>query len=258
MLDFFGDYHNHSRYSDGKERIIDIVDAAASRGLCEVAITDHGPNVIGSGVRSIESYRRVLDQVGSLDDPPVRVLVGAEANILDLDGTLDIPVDLYMDLDVLICGLHPFTMPRTLTNGLKLFGPNYMRFVSGQMRRKAREINTRAVVAALENNPIDILAHPGLFFEVDIEEVARACVRNDVLFEINCGHHFPDVSRLLAANQAGVDFIVNSDSHFYDTVGVLDYGAEVLERIGVEPERIFNCRTGGGGRWKGKRINSKH
>lgn len=257
-MDFFGDYHNHSRYSDGKERIIDIADAAANQGLCEVAITDHGPNVLGSGVRSIDTYRRIQDYVASLNDPPVRILVGAEANILDLDGTLDIPADLYMNLDVLICGLHPFTMPQSLVKGVKLFGPNYMRFFSGPLRKEALETNTRAVIAALENHPIDILAHPGLFFEVDIDEVARACVRNDVLFEVNCGHHFPDVSRLIAASRAGVDFIVNSDSHFYDTVGVLDYGAEVLELIGVEPERVFNCRTGGGRRWKGKRINLKH
>lgn len=257
-MEFFGDYHTHSRYSDGRERIIDIVDAAVSRGLDEVAITDHGPRVLGSGVRNIDSYRHILEQVNALDKPRVRVLVGAEANILDEDGTLDIPAGLYQNLDVLICGLHPFTLPNDVANGLKLFGANYLRFLGKNIGRKAVENNTRAVIAALEKNPVDILAHPGLYFEVDIEEVARACIEYNVLFEINCGHHYPNANKLHIANRIGVNFIVNSDAHFYDSVGVLHYGSDLLKTLGVDKERVFNCKNGGGRRWIGKRKSLKH
>ena len=109
----------------------------------------------------------------------------------------------------------------------------------------------KATVAALENNPVDILSHPGLFFEVDMAEVARACIREEVLFEINCGHHHPQLEEVEVAFRTGVDFIINSDAHFHDTVGELEYGSRLVEKLGIPAERIANCRLGGDEGWTG-------
>lgn len=252
-MEFFGDYHVHSRNSDGEAGLEEIVKAAGDRGLSEVAITDHGPHVIVSGVDSLQSYQDLLKNINKLDDPPVRVLAGAEANIIDLDGTLDIPAQTYRDLDVLICGLHPYSIPSSLEDGYRLFGRNHLRHLGKRMREKAINANTKAVTAALANNPVDILAHPGLFFEIDVSEVARACIKHEVWFEINCGHHFPEEEQVKTAYQAGADFIVNSDAHSGLSVGLLDYGSHLLKKLGVPAERVFNCRGEGERQWKGKR-----
>jgi putative hydrolase len=37
----------------------------------------------------------------------IKVLLGAEANIRDLQGNLDIPDEIIAQLDILIAGLHP-------------------------------------------------------------------------------------------------------------------------------------------------------
>ena len=50
-INFYGDYHTHSRYSDGRQSVDAIVEAAVSRGLLEVAITDHGPLAAVIGVK---------------------------------------------------------------------------------------------------------------------------------------------------------------------------------------------------------------
>lgn len=257
-MKYYGDYHTHSRYSDGKESVERIADAARQRGLSEVAITDHGPNVIVSGVKNLDSYRRVLEEIHGLEIPGIRVLAGAEANIIDLEGKLDVPPAVCEQLDVLICGLHPYSVPANIRDGYRLFGRNHLRHLSRGRRQKAVNANTRAVVAALENNPVDILSHPGLFFEVDVEEVARACVRENVLFEINCGHHHPELEDVEIAFRAGVKFIISSDAHFYDTVGELEYGTRLVEKLGIPAERIANCRVGGDEGWTGKRKQSKH
>jgi putative hydrolase len=126
---------------------------------------------------------------------------------------------------------------------------NSLRHLGQAQREKAVNANTKATIEALYQNPqVDILAHPGLFFRVDIEEVARACIKNEVMFEINCGHSHPDISDIIKAYEAGVDFIVNSDAHFRETVGNLDYGRHVIESLGIEPERVVNCQPEGGGR----------
>lgn len=252
-MKYFGDYHTHSRYSDGEEPVDRIADAARRRGLSEVAITDHGPNVLVSGVDNLNSYERLLQEIESLEIPDLRVLAGAEANIIDLRGKLDIPPSIYEKLDVLICGLHPYSIPGNIGDGYRLFGRNHLRHLGHSRHQKAVNANTKATVAALENNPVDILSHPGLFFEVDIAEVSRVCVKEEVLFEINCGHHHPKSQDVQVAFQAGVDFIINSDAHFYDTVGEMEYGSSLVRKIGIPAERVANCRVGGDKGWTKKR-----
>lgn len=256
MMDFYGDYHTHSRQSDGRQSDVQIIKAAKERGLKEVAITDHGPLVLGIGIKDtavLADMRLRVDALNSLN-PDIDVLLGVEANIRDLDGNLDIDVQSMESLDILIAGLHPYTLPTSWSDGINLFGQNSFRHLSRRQRQKAVEANTQATVAALNNNPrLEILSHPGLFFHVDIAEVARACVKNQVLFEINCGHGYPPISDIMIAKEHGVNFIVNSDAHFIETVGQLSYGLTVIEQLGIPEERIVNLqRKGGYQRWSKK------
>ena len=247
-MKFYGDYHTHSNYSDGRQTIHEIINSAESRGLQEVAITDHGPSVAVIGIKNSASYLQLREQIDDLNenDNNIKVLLGAEANIRDLNGTLDIPISVIEHLDLLITGIHPYTMPTSIDDGIKLWAQNSLRHLGKGQRAKAINANTKASVEALYNNPqVDILAHPGLFFQVDVEEVARACITNKVLFEINCGHEYPEFSDIIKAYEIGVDFIVNSDAHFKDTVGQLSYGQQVIEKLEIEPERVVNFQGTG-------------
>jgi len=248
-MELYGDYHTHSRLSDGRQDEEDIIRAARERGLKEVAITDHGPLAAVIGVSDAGDYlllRDKLDAVASVH-PDVKALLGAEANIRDLQGTLDIPPEIIAEMDILIAGLHPYTLPTSIKDGWAVFVQNSLRRLGRGQREKAINNNTKASIEAMYNNPLlDILAHPGLFFTVDVGEVARACVRNDVLFEINCGHEYPDISAIMEAEGAGVDFIINSDAHFRETVGNLEYGTELVEKLDIAPEQVVNRFQGGG------------
>ncbi len=184
-------------------------------------------------------------------------MLGAEANIRDLQGTLDLPIEIIAELDILIAGLHPYTLPTSIKDGWALFAQNSLRHLGRGQQEKAINNNTKAIVETAYNNPqLDILSHPGLFFTVDIAEVARACVVNDVLFEINCAHEYPDISAIIEANRVGVDFIINSDAHFQETVGNLDYGVKLVEKLEIAPEQVANWHQGGGHKqWRKKKTN---
>jgi len=255
-MQFIGDYHTHSRYSDGRQDVEDIIRAARLRGLAEIAITDHGPLAAVIGVGQANDYLKIKSQLPVCqEDDDLRILVGAEANIRDMQGTLDIPPAVVEELDILIAGLHPFTLPTSLEEGMGIFVQNSLRHLSRRQRNKAIEHNTRAVVETIRSNPeLDIISHPGLFFALDIYEVARACARHDVLFEINCGHEFPDLSAIMEAERAGTNFIINSDAHFFDSVGHLDYGEYVIEKLGLDRDRVVNCRDRGGYAVWGKKV----
>lgn len=257
-MNFYGDYHTHSRYSDGRQTVLEIVQRAAEMGLYEVAITDHGPLAAVIGVQNQQSYFRIGDEIREIQAQrnDIEVLLGAEANIRDLDGTLDINREIIDQLDLLIVGLHPYTLPTSVQEGWNIMGRNSMRRLGCRFKQKAVESNTRAIIAALDRYPeIDILAHPGLFFRIQVEEVARACKKNRVLFEINCGHKYPPISDIIEANRVGANFIINSDAHFTASVGNLDYGSRIADKLGIDRERIANHRSGGGYKEWSKKKN---
>lgn len=249
LMNFYGDYHTHSHQSDGRQNENEIIEAARKMGLKEIAITDHGPLALGIGIqdaRVLEKMRMRIDALNQLN-PDIKILLGVEANIRDLDGTLDIPVNAMEYLDILIAGLHPYTVPTSWSGGIDLYLQNSLRHLSSRQREKAIRNNTQAIISALQENPrIDILSHPGLFFYVDVKEVARACAQNEVLFEINCGHVYPPLSDIMIAKEQGVQFIINSDAHFTETVGQLEYGLDIIEKAAIPPSQIINLEDKGG------------
>lgn len=255
-MQFVGDYHTHSRFSDGRQSVEDIIRSARARGLKEIAVTDHGPLVAVIGVEKASDYLKTKAEIAAQPEyEDIRVLVGAEANIRDMQGTLDIPGEITEELDLLIAGLHPYTLPTSLEDGMGIFVQNSLRHLGRRQRDKAIEHNTIAVLEAIDKNPeLDIISHPGLFFALDVYEVGRACARNDVLFEINCGHEFPDLSAIMEAERAGANFIINSDAHFRSSVGALAYGEYVIETLGIDKDRVVNYPDRGGYDTWGKRA----
>lgn len=249
-MKFYGDYHNHTRHSDGRQDIEEIAEAAVDRGLREVAVTDHGPLAAVIGVKDEDEYLKIrerIDELNAAGDYDVEILLGAEANIRDLDGTLDISPEVIAEMDILIAGMHPYTLPTSVQDGWGIFVQNSLRHLGKGQQEKAINANTKACVAAIYNNPeLDILSHPGLYFTINVREVAKACVKNEVLFEINCAHKYPDISAIMEADKVGVDFIINSDAHFQETVGNLDYGSRVVDELEIEPQRVVNWEFGGG------------
>ncbi|HEX3015436.1 MAG TPA: PHP domain-containing protein [Desulfobacteria bacterium] len=242
-MKFTGDYHMHSTYSDGRASLAEMVDSARRKGLKAAAITDHGPRNIRTGVRNAAQFLKIKAELQELNKeyPDIKLWAGCEADIVGLDGEIDVPPEICQALDLVIVGLHPFARPNKPADIWPLNGRNQAARISQSQRRKVINTNTKTLIAAMDKHPVDIISHPGLGMPIETREVARACVRNDVMFEINCGHHFPSLDAVLAAAQEGVQFIVDSDAHFIESVGKLTYGSGVLEQAGIPPERVANA-----------------
>ena len=58
---FWGDYHTHTTYSHGKGSVADNAAVASSKGLKQLAITDHGMRHIIFGVRKRKFDSLVAD-----------------------------------------------------------------------------------------------------------------------------------------------------------------------------------------------------
>ena len=140
------DTHTHTissghAYSTVSENAIQ----AKINGMEAIAMTDHGPGMRGSAT---EVHFLNLCVIPEYIDG-VRVFKGAEANITDFSGALDISDKILSRLEFVIAGFHEIlTSPGSL------------------------EENTEGMINALMNPFVDAVAHPGNpTFQVDIDRV---------------------------------------------------------------------------------------
>jgi len=243
-MEVFADWHTHTTFSDGHGTVAENVRAAVDRGLEELGITDHGPRNIGVGVKDDQTFLKIRETVKSLNNgcSEITVKVGAEADIIDADGMIDISAAVARDLDILIVGLHPYIWPATWEGVWSVVGINQLAKFSRSLREKARVINTKALKEAVNSFDVDFISHPDLKMPVDIAELAAVCAKRDTALEINTGHHYDKEELVRIASKKGVDFVVSSDAHFPQTVGELAAGVALLEKFNVPAERVVNAR----------------
>ncbi|MBZ4686596.1 MAG: putative hydrolase [Clostridia bacterium] len=238
----YGDYHMHSKYSDGRATIAELAKAAKELGLKEIAITDHGPRNIGTGVKSAGKYLEIKEEAAKLnkDQSDFKILVGAEADVISCDGDIDVPEEIYKELDILLIGLHPYALPNNLRDIWQLTLQNLIHNYTGYLKGKVIESNTKALKNAIKRHRPYAVTHPGLKMPVDLEEIADACVKTGTLFEINTGHDFQKPQQIEIVASYGTAFIVNSDAHYTGSVGKLDPGFKILLKAKISPEKIAN------------------
>lgn len=243
------DYHTHTRYSHGSGTVEDNILAARRRGLKAVAITDHGPAMVfGLGVKGAGTLLRIKEDVNRYNQvyPDIRTYAGVEANVIGVDGTLDVPRRVLKELDLVLAGLHLQVRPKTLADGFHLIAGNIiLARTSRRLKQRVRVVNTKALVEAVNRYDINIITHPGLHLDIDTAELARACARRGTSMEINAGHGYMTEEYVRIAEHHGATFAIDSDAHRPENVGRLERGLAVAEKVGLNPERIINAAPAG-------------
>ena len=244
MLELFADYHTHTRYSHGRGTIEDNVQAAIKRGLQEVAITDHGPANFLVGIKSPQTLDKIRSEIEACQKkyPEIKILMGVEANIISSQGDIDIPLHYIKKLDLLLVGLHTGIIPRDVRSGVDLIAKNWISRFSTIMDKKARYINTLAVIKAVERFPIDVIVHPGLKLNIATPMLAEVCLRRGTALEINSSHGEKTYEYVKAAAETGVKFVINSDAHSPKAVGRLEKGERIARELNLGASRIINAR----------------
>lgn len=242
----FADYHTHTRYSHGKGSIEDNVRAAIDRGLTEVGIADHGPasySVRRLGVKKPETLLDIKAEITRLQRqyPAIKIHCGVEANVIGLDGTIDVPYKILQKLDKILVGLHLMVIPKSWQDGKHIILDNMVTYkLSKSQREEIRYYNTKAIVNAVKRYPVDIVTHPGYRLDIDTIELARACKRAGTALEINVSHGFLTEEFVRAAAGEGAKFVISSDAHKPEDVGRFADGIKMCERLGLTNEQVIN------------------
>ncbi|MHB8509186.1 MAG: helix-hairpin-helix domain-containing protein [Candidatus Dormibacteria bacterium] len=225
-----GDLHSHSNNSDGRNTIAEMFEAAATRGYAYLNMTDHSKSAgIITGIEA-GSYPdqvarvRAAAATAAQRHPGFRGLCGVEVNILP-DGSLDLPDEILAEMDVVVASVHnQFNLPR--------------------------EQMTARVCRAVASPHVDVLGHPTgrkvearQPYEIDLEEVFRAALKNRTAVEINANPHRLDLNDVYArrARELGLKVSIGSDAHHLRELENIKFGVFVAQRAWLQPEDVINC-----------------
>lgn len=243
MISLYADYHTHTVYSHGKGTILDNAVAASKKGLREIAITDHGPGHISFGIKrdDLKKMRCEVDRINS-ERLGVHVLLGVEANLVSMDGDIDISHEDAKYFDIILMGYHTAVIPDSFRNVRGLYIDNIGAKLSRKMYHKARANNTKALIEAINKHNIKIITHPGAKIPIDTPFLAREAAKVGTALEINSSHGFLTEEYVRAAMNEGVDFVINSDAHSPQFVGNFEKGIKTAEKAGLSADRIINAQ----------------
>lgn len=221
------DLHTHTIASGhAYNTISEMVQAAVERGVEILGITEHAPAMPGSCMEFYFSNLKVLPR----EKQGIRVLYGAEVNILDADGHVDLPEDVLAQMDLVIASMH---VPC---------------FKSGTM-----EENTRAYINVMKNPYVNIIGHPDDGrYPVDHRALAQAAKEYGVLLEVNNSSLSPLSFRAGAADnyrrllkycrEFGTHIILDSDAHVDLDVGNHELAYQLLAEESFPKELVVNAR----------------
>ncbi len=238
----YGDYHTHttySRHNHGKGSVLENASVAADKGLKQIAITDHGFNHEFFGIRRRQIPQLQEDILNAKEITGVDILLGVEANIISLDGEVDVKEEDYEFLDILLMGYHKCVHTSSMKDKALLCWANNF----GNPFRPSKERlnrNTTAFLKALDKYPIDVITHLNYGFPTDTIAVAKMAKQKGVYVELNGKRICFTEEEIEIMTAEGVKFIVNSDAHRPERVGEVNNGMNLIYKYNIPLSQVVN------------------
>lgn len=213
-----GDLQMHTEYSDGRTSVREMAEKAEELGYEYILVTDHGPSLqIANGVseEELEEQKEEIEEVN--EDLDVEVLQGVEANI-SRNG-LDLSSEVLEELDLVVAALHN-----------KIENP------------------TEAIINAMKEYPVDIIAHPlnrkinsREPIDLDLEKIVETAQEENVALEINSQPARLDLPwKKVKQYRDSIKFVVSTDAHSTSEMDYMHLGISQARRGWCEKENILN------------------
>ncbi len=226
-----GALHCHSHYSDGGATIEQMAEAARTRGLTYLGVSDHSQSNTYAGGLSRDAIVQQHDEIDALNARYVerglafRVLKGIEADILPC-GRVDYDAEFLDRFDFVIGSVHT------------RYGMN------------AQQMTDR-VLKALDDPHITILGHPtGRLlltrepYAIDLEAVIEKAGRVGVAVELNADPHRLDIDwrACRIALEKGTMVSIGPDAHSPAGFENLELGVAVARKGWLGAGNVLNTR----------------
>ncbi len=219
------DVHTHTTASGhAYGTLTENISAAKAKGLELIGISDHAPKMPGTSHEFYFLNFKVIPR----EVDGIKIVMGAELNIMDYSGSTDLSAQILKELDYAIASLHNPCID------------------SGSVAE-----NTAALIGVMKNPHVVIIGHPdNPHYPVDFDALAKAAAYNKVLLEVNnssyksvgyrAGSRDNAKLMLAACKKYGAKVIMGSDAHINSDVGNHTISQEVLRENNFPPELVIN------------------
>lgn len=225
IKDILGDFHVHSKWSDGAHSFEELAEAAKKRGYQYIAITDHTKSLPIAGGLEEGELKKQIKEIRKINKKlkGIALLASAEMDILS-DGRLDISDDLLAQLDIVVAAIH---------SGFK----------------QSKEQLTKRIINAMKNRYVHIIAHPtGRLmgtrdaYELDFEEIFKVAKDTNTALEINAFPQRLDLNDINSrwACESGVTLAIATDAHTTDQLDNMKLGIAVARRGWLGKKNLLN------------------
>ncbi len=223
--DVHADLQMHTKWSDGKNTIEEMISECKKIGHKFIAITDHVGNLKIAGGMDKKEWLKQKKEIEKIRKKykEIKILHGMEANIKK-NGELDIKKDFIKEADIVLGSIH------------------------SSFRMKKEEMTNR-IIKAIESGYINILSHPtgrkiqkkeGI--NADMDKIFEKARENKVAIEINSYPERLDLNdvNVRDAIKKGVKISIGTDAHRKDHLRYYRLGVAVARRGWAEKKDIIN------------------
>ena len=223
-MKFKVDTHTHTLASGhAYSTIREMAEMALEHGMEAIIFTEHAPMMPDTcGLYYFENLKILPRERWG-----IRTFFGAEVNILNNNGDIDMKEELLKKMDFVIASVHT---------------PCYK-------SQKTVEAVTEGMIRAMQNPYVNAIGHPDDDrFPVDYEKLVKAAKETRTLLEVNNSSMRADNNRVNAdknirkmlkyCKQYGVPITVGSDSHLDLDAGKLDLAERILKECDFPEELV--------------------
>ena len=230
ISDIKGDLHAHSEWSDGRNSILEMANAAKGKGYAYIAITDHSQGLKIARGLNVSDLRKKKQEIEKINKElkGIRILYGTEVDI-DSDGKLDYADKILAEFDIVVAAIH---------SGFK----------------QSSEQLTKRITRACQNKYVHIIAHPtGRLwgardsYPLDFDKVFDVARDTNTALEINAFPSRLDLNdqNCRRAKEKGVRLAVGTDSHSIEHLDSMHLGVSVARRGWLEKKDLLNTLSVG-------------
>lgn len=223
-MKIIADTHAHTLASGhAYSTIREMAAAAAQKGMQVLALTEHTPEMPGTcGLFYFQNLKVIPREMNG-----IRMLFGAELNIMDADGRVDLTKQTIKTLDIVVASIHT-----------PCFGTEHTK----------QEI-MNAYVNTMKKTYINIIGHPDDGrFPIDYELLVKTAKETHTLLEVNNSSLRPESIRQNAreniltmldlCRQYEVPVTTGSDAHVDIDAGNFSHVSELLDYCAFPEELV--------------------